>query len=295
MADLRLLRPTGTRTFWDSFVQEPERPWWVPGVSLGLPLFVGPVDRAGLAGGSDVMAEYLPGTDDPRPFGSRVVERPELLSAVVGRTATSRDRRRGLQLRELTMNEETYWFPLVRFDISPLDGIDSPRLKEAQLFFREQPAVLDDDDAPNSLEGCAAVKVGGAVRIGGPISDVSLESRLPNLRFRDQGAAGEPIEVGLPSVNVTRVVREWMDRRRPIASPSGARDDILAITPARPELGATGARVEGIPTLPNQRRKQHWVRDRRWRIDGSTFRFRCMSRLVDLHIVASVESSGLMG
>lgn len=48
--------------------------------------------------------------------------------------------------------------------------------------------------------------------------------------------------------------------------------------------------MEGLPALPNQRRKQQWVRDRRWRVDGSRYRFRFLGCLVDLHIVARVES-----
>jgi D-alanyl-D-alanine carboxypeptidase len=150
-----------------------------------------------------------------------MVERPELPSAVVGRDETSRDRRRGVRLRERTTNEEKHCIRIVRFDLSPLNDVDTPQLREAQLFFQEQPALFDAA-AANALDGCAAVKVGGAMRIGGPISAVSLESRLPNLRFRDQGVAGERLEAGLPSVNVTSVVREWLDRRPVTASPGGS-------------------------------------------------------------------------
>lgn len=184
--------------------------------------------------------------------------------------------------------------PVVRFDLRPVDDIDVGQILEAQLFFRESPAVLPatewwaGDASPNSDRGCAEVKVGGAVRVGGPITEVSLESRLPNLRFRDQGVAGRPIDAGLPSVDVTPVVKEWLERRLHLPSPTTPREDILAITPARPELGAT--RIESVPVLANRRRKQHWVRDRRWRVDGSNWRFRCLSRLTDIHIVARVDS-----
>lgn len=106
MADLRLLRATGTRTYINSLIQAPEgAPKWLAPVFTGW-FFATPVDRAGLGGGPWVEAEYLPGTGDPKPYGSRMVDRPELLSAVVGLQATSRDRRRGLHLREITTNQE---------------------------------------------------------------------------------------------------------------------------------------------------------------------------------------------
>lgn len=207
MADLRLLRPTGSRTYQERLVQAPDgAPWWVPGLVLGLPILAQPVDREGLAVVPVIHAEHLPGTIEPQPFLSRVVERPELLSAVVGRDVTSRDRRRGLRLRERTTNEEKHFIPIVRFDLRPLNDVDAPQLREAQLLFREQPALFDDD-APNALDGCAAVKVGDAVRIGGLGSAIVLESHLPNLRFRDQGVADERLEAGLPSVDVTPVAR----------------------------------------------------------------------------------------
>ncbi len=88
--------------------------------------------------------------------GSRVVERPELLSAVVGRAGRHGIGAAVARLRELTL-AGTYWFPPVRFNISPLDGIDSPRPVEAQLFFESNRRWTTT--MHRSLEGCAAVKV----------------------------------------------------------------------------------------------------------------------------------------
>lgn len=279
MADLRLIRPTGTRTLTDTLEQRRE-PLWA-------------VDRRGLAGQTYAEAEYLPETDPPQSYDSRTVERPELLSAVVGLEATSRDSRRGLHLRKLTTNWERHYMPVVRFDLRPIDDVDADQLLEAQLFFREDPAWLmthrgDVDDSPNSHQGCAEVKVGGVVRVGGPITETVIESRLPNLKFRDQGDLGHPIETGLPSVDATPVVKEWLERRLDLPLSTTPREGVLVITPARPQLSS--ARIESVPVLANRRRKQHWVRDRRWRVDSSNWRFRCMSRLSDIHIVARFDT-----
>jgi hypothetical protein len=206
---------------------------------------------------------------------------------VVGLDVFSSDERGPLKVRSLTINTEMRYYPAVRFDIFPAADVDSSQIAEAQLFFREQPWLPEGDETPNSDAGCAAVKVGGAVLIGVPITEASLETEQRFPRFSSEGVAGELIQTGLPSVDVTAIVREWLDRRRFAAFPRGPTNVTLGITPARPQLDDSG--LVGLPLLSNRRRKLHWVRDRRWRIDGSRYRFRCLSRLVDLHIVARVK------
>ncbi len=270
---VQLLRPTGTRSFYLTDADGPHTRFSVDRRGFGMPE------------GYYVPGQHLFGHDPVHWVDSQVRNTDSELTALVGLWASSRDFRRGLRFIKRTENHDRRYFGALRFHLPTWGSVSPEDILVAQLHYRVRPWVVDGESWINSDSGCATNKVGEARRLAQSLPYSAPVRQGNGHAWRVEPPPALALDRGPMGLNVLDVVREWHRDMRP-----GARERVgnLLLYPARPELGRV-ATLESVPLFPNRRRRTHWVRQSRWKVEDGHYEFRCASLLGSFYILMNTR------
>jgi len=270
---VQMLRLTGTRSFYLTDTDGPNTRFAVDRRGLGMPE------------GFFIPGQHLRGHPPVHGADSQLRDADGELTALVGLWASSRDFRRGIGLIKRTENQDRRFFGALRFDLPTWGSLQHQDILSAQLHYRVRPWVVGGEHWTNSDGGCAVNKVAEARRLTQALPYSAPVRQGNGHVWRVELPSALPLERGPMGLDVLDIVREW---HRDTRAEARERAGNLLLYPARPDLGHSG-RLESVPLFPNRRRRTHWVRQNRWKVEDGHYAFRCASLLGHFYILMNTR------